>query len=334
MKHTSWSSLLALILAAGCTSPPHQAPPSTSSATGRYVDLTHDLSEESIFWPTGETFRLETVADGVTDKGYYYASNSFSGNEHGGTHLDAPVHFAQGRWTAEQIPLDRLIGTAVVVDVSAQSAANADYQVSVADFTAWERAHGAIEPGLIVLIRTDFSKRWPDAQRYLGTAERGDAAVTKLHFPGLDPDAATWLAEQRKVKAVGIDTASIDYGQSTLYESHRVLYERNIPAFENLAALDQLPAARRGGLCAADEDQGRERRSAARDRRDPRLAALFVDAQERFSSRRSFITPAQMLEGIRYARSAEARGTCAAVECSLLQATGLSLSRRRRTSSV
>jgi kynurenine formamidase len=242
MKHTSWSSMLALILTAGCTSPAQQVPSSTSPAPERYIDLTHDLSEQSIFWPTGETFRLESVAAGVTSGGYYYASNTFSGNEHGGTHLDAPVHFAQGRWTTEQIPLDRLIGAAVVVDVSAQSAANADYQVPIADFTAWERTHGEMEAGLIVLIRTDFSKRWPIAQRYLGTAERGDSAVAKLHFPGLDPMAATWLAEQRKVKAVGIDTASIDFGQSTGYESHRELYERNIPGFENLAALDQLPA--------------------------------------------------------------------------------------------
>jgi kynurenine formamidase len=67
-----------------------------------------------VFWPTGETFRLDKVADGVTDKGYYYASNNYSGNEHGGTHIDAPVHFAQGRWTVDQIPLDRLIGSAVV----------------------------------------------------------------------------------------------------------------------------------------------------------------------------------------------------------------------------
>jgi kynurenine formamidase len=205
------------------------------------VDLTHELSAESIFWPTAETFRLDTVAEGVTPAGYYYASNNYSGSEHGGTHLDAPVHFAQGRWTTDQIPLDRLIGSAVVVDVSAASAANADYQASVADFTAWEQLHGRIEPGSIVLIRTDFSKRWPDARTYLGTAERGDAAVAKLHFPGLHPDAARWLANERNVKAVGIDTASIDYGQSTGYESHRILYDRNIPGFENLTALDQLP---------------------------------------------------------------------------------------------
>jgi kynurenine formamidase len=253
MKPTFWSSLLALAVLASCASPAQQTPSSTSAApaaaAARYVDLTHDLSGESIFWPTAETFRLETVADGVTAGGYYYASNKYSGSEHGGTHLDAPIHFAQGRWTTDQIPLERLIGNAVVIDVSAQSSANADYQVSVADLTAWEKSHGELEAGLIVLIRTGYSTRWPDAQKYLGTAERGDAAVAKLHFPGLHPQAATWLAEQRKVKAVGIDTASIDYGQSTGFETHRVLCGRNLPVFENLTALDQLPA--RGAMVYA-----------------------------------------------------------------------------------
>jgi kynurenine formamidase len=229
-----------LLLSAACTAPAGGPPRAAAAVVLRYVDLTHDLSSDSVFWPTGETFQLTKVADGVTDKGYYYASNSFSGNEHGGTHLDAPVHFAEGHWTVEQIPLDRLIGSAVVIDVSAASATNADYQVSIADFAAWEAKHGAIEPDTIVLIRTGFSRRWPDARSYLGTDEKGNGAVAKLHFPGLQPDAARWLVEKR-VKAVGLDTASIDYGQSTLFESHRILYERNIPAFENLAALDALP---------------------------------------------------------------------------------------------
>lgn len=242
MKDLGRLTSILVLVAAGCGSPQQQ--PTTDAVASpkvRYVDLTHDLSSESVFWPTGPAFRLDKVADGVTDQGYYYASNNYSGSEHGGTHIDAPVHFAQGKWTVDQIPLDRLIGSAIVLDVSAASAANADYQVSVADFTAWEQAHGQIEPDSIVLIRTDFAKRWPNAQTYLGTAERGEGAVPKLHFPGLHPDAAKWLAETRRVKAVGLDTASIDFGQSTLYESHQTLYRQNIPAFENLTALDQLP---------------------------------------------------------------------------------------------
>jgi kynurenine formamidase len=220
-----------------------QAPPGSDPLAGmRIVDLTHPLNEHAIFWPTAEKFHLEKVADGTTDKGYYYAANNFRTAEHGGTHLDAPVHFARGAWTTDQIPLDRLLGRAVVVDVARAVDASRDYQVGVRDFEAWEKANGPIEPGSIVLIRTGYSRHWPDAQAYLGTAERGPQAVARLHFPGLEPAAAKWLVEQRRIKAVGIDTASIDFGQSTLFETHRTLFAHNVPAFENLASLDQLPA--------------------------------------------------------------------------------------------
>jgi kynurenine formamidase len=233
---------------AGCgSSPSSPPPPSTSSApaaawpSGALVDLSHAYDERTVFWPTAERFELTKVADGVTPQGYYYAANTFRTSEHGGTHIDAPVHFAKNGWTVDQIPLDRLIAPAVVIDVTQASGANADYQISKADFDAWERAHGRIPDGVIVLLHTGYGARWPDAARYLGTAERGDAAVAKLHFPGLHPDAARWLVAERSIKSIGLDTASIDFGQSKLYESHRVLYEKNIPAFENLTNLDRLP---------------------------------------------------------------------------------------------
>jgi kynurenine formamidase len=215
---------------------------------GTLVDLSHDYSDQTVFWPTAESFRLDKVADGVTPQGYYYAANNFATSEHGGTHIDAPVHFAKGHRSVDQIPLEQLVGDAIVVDVTASSATQPDYRATTDDFTAWERANGEIPPA-IVLIRTGYSRFWPDAARYLGTAERGDAAVAKLHFPGLHPDAAKWLVEARHVKAVGLDTASIDYGQSTMYEAHRVLYERDVPAFENLTNLDRLPA--RGSFIVA-----------------------------------------------------------------------------------
>ncbi len=219
-----------------------QATPGNDFLAGtQIVDLTHPLNEQSIFWPTAEKFHLEKVADGPTEKGFHYAANNFCTAEHGGTHLDAPVHFAKGGWTTDQIPLDRLIGRAVVVDVARESAANRDYQVGVRDFEAWEKVHGRIEPESIVLIRTGYSRHWPDAQAYLGTAERGPQAVPKLHFPGLEPAGSKWLVEQRRIKAVGIDTASIDFGQSSLFETHRALFARNVPALENLAYLDKLP---------------------------------------------------------------------------------------------
>jgi kynurenine formamidase len=189
------------------------------------------------------------VAEGMTPGGYYYAANNVFTSEHGGTHIDAPVHFAQGRQTVDQVPLERLVGAAVVIDVTGRAEGDADYQVTVADIQEAEARDGQIPPDAIVVIRTGFSRRWPDAARYLGTAERGADAVAKLHFPGLQPEAARWLVEKRQLKAIGIDTASIDYGQSTLYESHRALFERDIPAFENLTALDRLPS--RGAFVVA-----------------------------------------------------------------------------------
>jgi len=233
------------IAAAACSRP--AARPAWPAGT--LVDLSHDYGEETVFWPTADAFKLLKVADGVTEQGYYYAANNFSGAEHGGTHIDAPVHFAKGHRTVDQIPLDQLVGDAVVVDVTSACARQPDYRVTTDDFTAWERSNGEIAPGTIVLIRTGYSRFWPDAARYLGTADRGAAAVAKLHFPGLHADAARWLAESRRIKAVGLDTASIDYGQSTLYESHRTLFERDIPAFENLTALERLPA--RGAVVVA-----------------------------------------------------------------------------------
>ncbi len=209
---------------------------------GRLVDLTHDFSAETIYWPTAEGFELDVVFAGETDKGYHYEANQFKSAEHGGTHLDAPVHFAEGRQTADQIPLERLMGPAVMIDIAAKCAQNADYQVSVADFEAWEAKNGPLKDGVIVLLHTGFGKRWPDRKRYMGTAKRGEAGVAELHFPGLAPAAAEWLVANRDIAAIGLDTPSIDYGQSTHFESHRILFDKNIPAFENVANLHELPA--------------------------------------------------------------------------------------------
>ena len=208
----------------------------------RWVDLTHDLSSESVFWPTAAPFRMTTDFAGMTERGYYYSAYSFATAEHGGTHLDAPVHFAKGRRSVDQVPLDQLIGDAVVVDVSAAAARDRDYRIQVRDFQAWEARYGRIPAGSIVLLRTGFSRYWPDAADYLGTDLRGLAGVAALSFPGLHEEAATWLATERKIASVGIDTASIDYGKSRDFAAHVALMTRNIPAFENITNLEQLPA--------------------------------------------------------------------------------------------
>lgn len=207
----------------------------------RIVDLSYPFDSSTVYWPTAETFKLETDFEGQTEKGYYYSAYRYRAAEHGGTHLDAPVHFAKGRHSVDQIPLEQLMGSGLVIDVTRQCAANRDYQVTISDIQGWEKSNGRIPAGSIILLRTGFGKFYPDPKRYLGTDERGPDAVPKLHFPGLDPQAATWITQNRSIKAIGLDTPSIDYGQSTLFESHRILFDKNIPAFENVANLDQLP---------------------------------------------------------------------------------------------
>ncbi len=234
MRHLSLLLLLVLVA-------PAMAQRSKVRLVGEVVDLSHAFDETTVYWPTAEGFKLSTDFEGMTDKGYFYSAYKYSAAEHGGTHLDAPVHFAQGRHTVDQIPLERLMGNGIVIDVTRQCDANRDYQVTVADLQNWERRNGRIPRNVIVFLHTGFGKRYPDRKQYLGTDERGAAAVAELHFPGLDPAAARWLVQNRSISAIGLDTASIDYGQSTLFESHRILMEKNIPAFENVANLDQLP---------------------------------------------------------------------------------------------
>ncbi len=209
---------------------------------GTWIDLTYEFSDETIYWPTSEPFHLDTVAVGYMEAGFYYESYQVATAEHGGTHLDAPVHFSEGKQSTEVIPLDRLIGPASVVDVSTKALANPDYLITTKDLTDWEAVHGELAPGTILLVRTGFGQYWAIAEQYLGTALRGTEGVANLHFPGLHPDAAKWLVENRAIDAFGIDTASIDYGQSTTYDTHQTLFADNIPAFENVANMDQLPA--------------------------------------------------------------------------------------------
>jgi kynurenine formamidase len=208
---------------------------------GQWIDLTHEFSEESIYWPTAETFKKTTVFSGHTDAGFYYSAYNFSAAEHGGTHIDAPIHFSKNRNTVDQIPIEQLIGPGVVIRITEKVEKNRNYQFSVEDILDWEKKHGVIAENSILLIDTGSSRYWPNRKEYMGTAERGEEAVKKLRFPGIHPEAAKLLATKRKIKAVGLDTPSIDYGGSTLFETHQIFFEKNIPGFENVTNLDKLP---------------------------------------------------------------------------------------------
>jgi len=206
----------------------------------KLVDMTYPFAEDTLHWPTATPFKLEKINEGMTPQGFWYASYNYGGSEHVGTHVDAPFHFAEGKWTTDQIPLERTIGPGVVIDVRGKARAKPDYQLQVLDIRTWERRHGKIPRGAIVLMLSGWEKFWGDRKRYFGTDQPGD--VANLSFPGLSKEAAEFLVKERRIDAVGTDTPSIDYGPSRDFIVHQILGRANIPIFENVAGLDRLPA--------------------------------------------------------------------------------------------
>lgn len=212
---------------------------SRSLKTADIIDLTHSFDENTVYWPTAKPFTWEKESWGKNAQGDWYAAARFAASEHGGTHLDSPIHFAENRDTTDRISIDRLIGPAAVIDISEKCSRNPDYRLTAQDIIEWEAQHGKIQPHTIVLVRTGWSRFWPDRKRYLGNDTPGD--TKNLHFPGLSREAAELLAK-REVDGVGIDTASIDHGQTKDFIAHRILSERNIYGLENLANLERLSA--------------------------------------------------------------------------------------------
>jgi kynurenine formamidase len=214
-------------------------PPLYAIDESKLLDLTHTFDEKTVYWPTAKPFVWNREAWGKAEGGYWYASASFNASEHLGTHIDSPIHFAEGTATTDTIPIQRLVGPAVVIDISQNCAANPVYELSTADIDRWEKSHGQIPSGAIVLVKTGWAKYWPDRLRYMGSATPGD--VRNLRFPGISPDAAKRLVH-RRVDGVGIDTASLDHGPSAEFRTHRILNGAGIYGLENVASMDRLPA--------------------------------------------------------------------------------------------
>ena len=228
--------LVTLLMLSACTA----TRPVVDLENTELIDLTWSFDGRTLYWPTSPSgFELKQLSYGPTDGGWFYSSYAICTPEHGGTHLDAPIHFAEGRKTADEIPLTQLVAPAAVIDITVNAAANADYRLTAADVEDWEKLHGRIESGTIVLLRTGWGSRWPDRRAYFGDDAPG--RTEDLHFPSYGEDAARLLVEQRHVAALGVDTASIDYGQSRDFIVHRVANGRDVPGFENVARLERVP---------------------------------------------------------------------------------------------
>ncbi|HBP89489.1 MAG TPA: cyclase [Nitrospiraceae bacterium] len=222
--------LVALVLG-GCVT--------NSSLSGTIIDLTYPFNEDTVYWPANEPFHWEKTSWGHTNQGFWYASAVYSASEHGGTHLDAPNHFAESGWSVDEIPVERLTGEAIVLDIRSQVNANPDYTLQVDDIIQWEGSYGAIPPKALVLAFTGFGQYWPDKVRYLGSSTPEDPGT--LHFPGFSAEAITFLLHKRDILGIGIDTASIDAGQSRNFPVHQILGQANRYALENVAHLNLLP---------------------------------------------------------------------------------------------
>jgi kynurenine formamidase len=207
----------------------------------KLIDLSYAFGPSTIYWPTAEPFTLRRVAYGRTDKGYFYAANNISMAEHGGTHMDAPIHFAEGRRSSDEVPLTSCIGPAVVIDVCESAARDSGYALAVDDLRRWESRNGRIPRGSVVVMFSGWGQRWTDRKSYLGTDKPLDA--DNLHFPGFSKEAVEFLLRERDIAALAVDTASIDPGQSKDFIAHQLLNGANKPAFENVANVDKLPPA-------------------------------------------------------------------------------------------
>ena len=206
------------------------------------LDMTYPYDENTIYWPDATTFNLGKGNWGINDKGYWYAANDYRAAEHGGTHVDAPIHFSRNGRTIDQIPLTDWIGLTVKIDVTKKCEQNRDYLLTTEDIGAWEKRYGRIPDRAWVIMYTGIgTKFYPDRKKVLGTDIMGMGALPYLSFPGFSPESAEFLVKERNIRGIAIDTPSIDYGKSQDFRVHRIICDADKVALENIASLDKLP---------------------------------------------------------------------------------------------
>jgi kynurenine formamidase len=209
----------------------------------KLLDMTYPYDENTIYWPNAKPFKLTKGNWGFTEQGYWYAANEYSAAEHGGTHVDAPIHFAENGRTIDQVSLEEWIGTAVKIDVVKKCEENRDYLLQVDDILNWEKEYGKIPDGAWVIMYTGIdTKYYPDKEKVLGTSKTGLEAIPELSFPGFSPQSVKFLTTERNITGIALDTPSIDYGRSTEFKAHQILFAADKLAIENIANLDKLPA--------------------------------------------------------------------------------------------
>jgi len=192
-------------------------------------------------WGVSWPFHIEEISR-YNEKGPAWYWNNFKCGEHTGTHFDAPIHWVTGKdhenHATDTVPLDRFIGPACVIDASAESAADPDFLMTVDFVKAWEAVHGEIEAGSWVLYRSDWSKK-TDADEYLNMHEDGG------HTPGWEPETIIFLAEERNVMGVGVETVGTDSGQASgqepMFPCHNLMHGANKCGLAGLTNLDKLP---------------------------------------------------------------------------------------------
>jgi kynurenine formamidase len=213
-------------------------------ASKKWVDLTHSFEAGIPHWPGFPNEKRETIywyEKGRGKMGSGFFAETFTHVGQWGTHVDPPAHFVKGLRTVDQIDVKEMILPLVVVDVHDEAAKNPDYTLSIERLKKWEAEHGPIPAGAFVAMRTDWSKRWPDAAKMENKDAKGVA-----HYPGWSLPVLKYLYEERKITASGHETTDTDPGSATTkddYSLETYILSTNHYQIELLTNLDQIPEA-------------------------------------------------------------------------------------------